>query len=93
MNYLKPIMLISFRKVKDFIRFFKVTLVSKRCILIRLNFWRLPSCHKFASKQLGTLSLQLHFYFLSGVHNNLCLYVQEMCYSLVNCDLVSQNVP
>ena len=93
MNYLKPIMLISFRKVKDFIRFFKVTLVSKRCILIGLTFWRLSSCHKIASKQLGTLSLQLHFYFLSGVHNNLCLYVQEMCYSLVNCDLVSQNVP
>ena len=72
---------------------FKVTLVSKRCILIGLTFWRLSSCHKIASKQLGTLSLQLHFYFLSGVHNNLCLYVQEMCYSLVNCDLVSQNVP
>ena len=56
-------------------------LKGARCILIGLNFWRLTSCHKFASKQLGTQSLQLHFHFLSGVHN-ICACMFKKCANL-----------
>ena len=48
---------------------FKFTLFSNRCIFIGLNFWWLPSRHKFDPKRLGTQTFQLHFHFLSGVHN------------------------
>ena len=52
-------------------------------------FWRLPSCHKFASKQLGTLSLQLHFYFLSGVvcSRNVLSFVGELWPFFAKCAL------
>ena len=60
---------------------FKFRLFSKRCILIRLNFWWLPSRHKFSPKRLCTQSFQLHFHFLSGVHN-ICASMFKKCANL-----------
>ena len=77
MIHSKPIMFSYFKKVKKILGF-KFTLFSKRCILIGLNFWWLPSRHMFAPKRLGIQTFQLHFHYLSGVHN-ICACMFKKC--------------